>query len=158
MRTKLGACLEFYRAACKHSSLCMAWERKTVWPSGLRRWLKAPVRKGVGSNPTAVTAAMERERERGEGGERGMRERRERGKGEKREKSEGCPLLPATGARHCCCCCFLVFCFPACVCSCCCGRVPLFEPTRPQGRPSAEGTHQLSFDGAAARKKRAQRC
>ena len=28
-----------------------AW---TVWPSGLRRWLQAPVRKGVGSNPTAV--------------------------------------------------------------------------------------------------------
>ena len=28
---------------------------KTVWPSGLRRWLKAPFRKGVGSNPTAVT-------------------------------------------------------------------------------------------------------
>ena len=27
----------------------------TVWPSGLRRWLKAPGRKGVGSNPTAVT-------------------------------------------------------------------------------------------------------
>ena len=26
----------------------------TVWPSGLWRWLKAPVRKGVGSNPTAV--------------------------------------------------------------------------------------------------------
>ena len=26
----------------------------TVWPSGLRRWLKAPFRKGVGSNPTAV--------------------------------------------------------------------------------------------------------
>ena len=25
-----------------------------VWPSGLRRWLQAPVRKGVGSNPTAV--------------------------------------------------------------------------------------------------------
>ena len=25
---------------------------KTLWPSGLRRWLKAPVRKGVGSNPT----------------------------------------------------------------------------------------------------------
>ena len=24
----------------------------TVWPSGLRRWLQAPVRKGVGSNPT----------------------------------------------------------------------------------------------------------
>ena len=31
---------------------------KTVWPSGLRRWLKAPVRKGVGSNPTAVTSAI----------------------------------------------------------------------------------------------------
>ena len=28
---------------------------ETVWPSGLRRWLQAPVRKGVGSNPTAVT-------------------------------------------------------------------------------------------------------
>ena len=27
---------------------------KTVWPSGLRRWLKAPFRKGVGSNLTAV--------------------------------------------------------------------------------------------------------
>ena len=27
---------------------------KTVWPSGLRRWLQAPVREGVGSNPTAV--------------------------------------------------------------------------------------------------------
>ena len=27
----------------------------TIWPSGLRRWLKAPFRKGVGSNPTAVT-------------------------------------------------------------------------------------------------------
>ena len=26
----------------------------TVWPSGLRQWLKAPFRKGVGSNPTAV--------------------------------------------------------------------------------------------------------
>ena len=26
----------------------------TVWPSGLRRWLQAAVRKGVGSNPTAV--------------------------------------------------------------------------------------------------------
>ena len=36
------------------------WNRHasmTVWPSGLRRWLKAPFRKGVGSNPTAVNAA-----------------------------------------------------------------------------------------------------
>ena len=30
------------------------YNAQTVWPSGLRRWLKAPVRKGVGSNPTAV--------------------------------------------------------------------------------------------------------
>ena len=29
---------------------------RTVWPSGLRRWLQAPVRKGVGLNPTAVTS------------------------------------------------------------------------------------------------------
>ena len=28
--------------------------QKTLWPSGLRRWLKAPFRKGVGSNPTGV--------------------------------------------------------------------------------------------------------
>ena len=27
----------------------------TVWPGGLRRWLTAPVRKGVGLNPTAVS-------------------------------------------------------------------------------------------------------
>ena len=27
----------------------------TIWPSGLRRWLKAPFRKGVGSNPTGVS-------------------------------------------------------------------------------------------------------
>jgi hypothetical protein len=27
----------------------------TLWPSGLRRWLQAPVRKGVGSNPTGVS-------------------------------------------------------------------------------------------------------
>ena len=32
---------------------------KTVWPSGLRRWLKAPVRKGVGTNPTAVILALQ---------------------------------------------------------------------------------------------------
>ena len=25
------------------------------WPSGLRRWIKAPVRKGVGSNPILIT-------------------------------------------------------------------------------------------------------
>ena len=31
-------------------------KQPTGWPSGLRRWLKAPVRKGVGSNPTAVTS------------------------------------------------------------------------------------------------------
>ena len=31
-------------------------QNMTVWPSGLRRWLQAPVRKGVGSNPTAVTS------------------------------------------------------------------------------------------------------
>ena len=31
------------------------WAPRTLWPSGLRRWLKAPFRKGVGSNPTGVT-------------------------------------------------------------------------------------------------------
>ena len=33
----------------------------TVWPSGLRRWLQAPVRKGVGSKSTAVTCGERRE-------------------------------------------------------------------------------------------------
>ena len=33
-----------------------AW---TLWPSGLRRWLKAPFRKGVGSNPTGVIRGHE---------------------------------------------------------------------------------------------------
>ena len=40
-----------------------AWHEKinmTVWPSGLRRWLQAPVRKGVGSNPTAVSSLQQR--------------------------------------------------------------------------------------------------
>ena len=39
-----------------------AWpegENMTVWPSGLRRWLQAPVRKGVGSNPTAVSSLQQ---------------------------------------------------------------------------------------------------
>ena len=39
---------------------CNAATGKTVWPTGLRRWLKAPVRKGVGSNPTAVTWVLGR--------------------------------------------------------------------------------------------------
>ena len=30
----------------------------TTWPSGLRRWSKVPVRKGVGSNPTVVNIAV----------------------------------------------------------------------------------------------------
>ena len=32
-----------------------ATDVKIVWVNGLRRWLQAPVRKGVGSNPTAVS-------------------------------------------------------------------------------------------------------
>ena len=35
---------------------------KIIWPSGLRRWRKAPFRKGVGSNPTGVTVASPRPR------------------------------------------------------------------------------------------------
>ncbi len=42
----------FWRA----SLVCLVLPQLTVWPSGLRRWLQAPVRKGVGSNPTAVIA------------------------------------------------------------------------------------------------------
>ena len=33
----------------------------TVWPNGLRRWLQAPVRKGVGSSPTGVRFSLEQQ-------------------------------------------------------------------------------------------------
>ena len=41
---------------CVERSACFAaaTTNATAWPSGLRRQLKALVRKGVGSNPTAV--------------------------------------------------------------------------------------------------------
>ena len=48
-----------FRLGLQHTCLAprqlqMRLHVKTVWPSGLRRWLQAPVRKGVGSKPTAV--------------------------------------------------------------------------------------------------------
>ena len=47
-------CSPLLDASCgKHN----APKRKAAWPSGPRRWLKAPFRKGMGSNSTAVTAA-----------------------------------------------------------------------------------------------------
>ena len=59
---------ELICASCH--SLCFLVQRQTyawaealnmtVWPSGLRRWLQAPVRKGVGSNPTAVSSLQQR--------------------------------------------------------------------------------------------------
>ena len=39
----------------RFSFISFALFAKMVWPSGLRRWLKAPFRKGVGSNLIAVT-------------------------------------------------------------------------------------------------------
>jgi hypothetical protein len=42
----------------KYRSTSKADTPLTVWPSGLRRWLQAPARKGVGSNPTAVIFAF----------------------------------------------------------------------------------------------------
>ena len=47
-------------SAARTMIIAMTSEYMTVWPSGLRRWLQAPVRKGVGSNPTAVTLDDER--------------------------------------------------------------------------------------------------
>ena len=52
----------FWRSCAQHASPAgrrTIHARTTVWPSGLRRWLQAPVRKGVGSNPTAVTRVMQ---------------------------------------------------------------------------------------------------
>ena len=46
------------RRAYDTSSFLKRTPHKTVWPSGLRRWLKAPVRTGVGSNFTALQAAV----------------------------------------------------------------------------------------------------
>ena len=57
---KLCVCVCVYVCVCVCVFVCVClyfrtpFVDKTVWPSGLRRWLKAPVRKGVGSNPTAV--------------------------------------------------------------------------------------------------------
>ena len=39
-----------------------AADARTVWQSGLRRWLQAPIRKDVCSNPTAVSGVLERVR------------------------------------------------------------------------------------------------
>ena len=53
---RLPRCQQWYRAeSCSAAAAAVA--NMTVWPSGLRRWIQAPVRKGVGSNPTAVTAS-----------------------------------------------------------------------------------------------------
>ena len=46
------------RKAAKQIAWCQKMLPRTLWPSGLRQWLKAPFRKGVGSNPTAVTLAL----------------------------------------------------------------------------------------------------
>ena len=70
-RAKCAACLSSTQAAlltCLRLPRCQQWclaqsstataaaaaAKMTVLPSGLRRWLQAPVRKGMGSNPRAV--------------------------------------------------------------------------------------------------------
>ena len=62
---RLSSCLACFWAwgltpgGCMASmTLLFSRPTSTVWPSGLRRWLQAPVRKGVGSNPTAVISAL----------------------------------------------------------------------------------------------------
>ena len=42
------------RQLCFQKNPSLNFLNKIAWPSGLRRQLKALVRKGVGSNPTAV--------------------------------------------------------------------------------------------------------
>ena len=46
-------CFSFLSSDKRTHAMCSG-VAMTVWPSGLRRWLQAPGRKGVGSNPTAV--------------------------------------------------------------------------------------------------------
>ena len=59
--TRVGAPnprLPRFCAACGNKIVLVPTASRTLWPSGLRRWLKAPVRKGVGSNPTGVMHAV----------------------------------------------------------------------------------------------------
>ena len=49
---------QWQKPSCSHLS-SITW---TVWPSGLRRWLKTPFRKDVGSNPTAVIPTHQTDR------------------------------------------------------------------------------------------------
>ena len=51
---------QWQKPSCSHLG-SITW---TVWPSGLGRWLKAPLRKGVGSNPTAVIPTHQTDRRR----------------------------------------------------------------------------------------------
>ena len=44
--------------ACWDDGPCARCSGRAVWPGGLRRWLRAPVRKGPGSNPTAVIGGL----------------------------------------------------------------------------------------------------
>ena len=39
---------------CRNSNI--SHQQAIAWPSGLRRWSKVPVRKGMGSNPIAINA------------------------------------------------------------------------------------------------------
>ena len=59
----------------------------TIWPSGLRRWLQAPVRKGVGSNPTAVTGKIWGDGDKCGGGGEGEKEGAGRGEEESHRRS-----------------------------------------------------------------------
>ena len=52
-----GLCCSTTSPQCPLYPIFRLMSCMTVWPGGIRRWLQAPVRKGVGSNPKAVTAA-----------------------------------------------------------------------------------------------------
>ncbi len=53
--TLIQYCFEAYCSLCIYPPASLLDPAiKTVWPSGVRRWLKAPFRKGVDLNPTAV--------------------------------------------------------------------------------------------------------
>ena len=63
VQARMGPCVSMgrlrlrakpHRLVNRKPQICAHACPKTVWASGRRRWIQAPVRKGVGSNPTAV--------------------------------------------------------------------------------------------------------
>ena len=77
----------------------------TVWPSGLRRWLQAPVRKGVGSNAEKIRPVLSWARaapwnERGQRAVLGIEPRTSRTRSENHATRPKQPVVPMHPVEH----------------------------------------------------------